>query len=86
MNGPRLSKAQRMILIFYCVALAYCCLWIPWRVPQYKYGINDNPIDYTWLWSGPYLSVPDVPVIILRIVVASALAGAAFLIAGQFSK
>jgi hypothetical protein len=86
-NGPRLSTAQRLILILYCAALAYCCLWIPWRFGSSRYAI----VEYDWLWaqdmrapSGYRLGAPDVLAIILRMVFVSALAGAAFLIAGLF--
>ena len=79
-NGPRLSTTQRVILILYCAALAYCCLWIPWQIGSSRYAV----VEYDWLWAEDRLGAPDVLVIILRMVFVSALAGAAFLIVGLF--
>lgn len=79
-NGPRLSTTQRVILILYCAALAYCCLWIPKRSGTSQLTI----LDYGWLWEQERFGAPDVLAIILRMVFVSALAGAAFLIAGLF--
>jgi hypothetical protein len=48
-------------------------------------------LGYDWLWSGrptarwPF-AAPDIPAIILRLVAATALAGAAFVIAAIFPK
>ena len=27
-----MTRPQRIVLIAYCLLLAYCCIWIPWRV------------------------------------------------------
>jgi hypothetical protein len=55
MNAPfkphlGLSKIQRIVVIVYCVLLAYCCLWIPWHLVQ---GQDNIRAGYGWLWRGP---------------------------------
>jgi len=100
MIASGLSTAQRVILILYCAVLVYCCLWIPWQSPLLTQGVQGVLRQgYGWLWIGPAnphsaypsefaarLAVPDVSVIILRLASVSALAAAAFLIAGIGSK
>lgn len=55
-----MNLAQRIILITYCILIAYCSLWIPWRlklrVPE---GAHER-VGYGWVWAGPYRSAPIV--------------------------
>lgn len=89
-----MSKTQRIILALYCLLVVYCCIWIPWHVRlsasiEAWYAGNFKQVGYGWLWAGPegsggysLYATPDVISIGLRLLASSALAGAAFLIAG----
>ena len=77
-----MNKAQRLVLVLYCLLLAYCCLWVPWHIAQ---GQDYLRAGYGWLWAGPshsefdaYLTAPDFPIIALRLVAATAVCGAAY--------
>ena len=38
-----MNKSQRIVLVLCCIAVAYCCLWIPWRSPvEYTTGTNEQ--------------------------------------------
>jgi hypothetical protein len=110
-----MNKAQRIVLIVYCILWAYCCLWVPWRVPISTHNRYERA-GYGWLWAGPYRSAPivydppqesvkgwqvsreedarppartavlDVPLIGMRLLAATAIGGAAFLIAGMLKN
>jgi hypothetical protein len=81
-----MNRSQRIVLVLYCLLIVYCCVWIPWHVVTGP--MNDGPTDqvrvgYGWLWSGPSsapdpVPSPDLPIIGLRLLAASAIAGAAF--------
>jgi len=81
MNHP-----QRIVLVLYCLLLVYCCLWIPFHVQTYRQGVGSTGyyrMGYAWLWIGPdRYATPDVSLIVLRLVAATALSSAAFLLAG----
>jgi len=108
-----MNRAQRIVMLVYCLLLAYCCLWIPWHV---KLGYKPEAYEragYGWVWAGPYRSpdvvykpplrssgsglmilgevdldpspldaLPDIPRIMLRIVAATSVSAAAFMLAG----
>jgi hypothetical protein len=84
-----MNKAQRFVLILYCLLLAYCCAWIPWHS-----GNDYIRLGYGWLWSGPSnlgertsaLATPDLAVIFLRILTATSISAAAFLIVGTWTR
>src|SRR5208282_3110088 len=59
-----MNRAQRVVLILYCLLLAYCCLWVPWRIqihfPSRSYWPGESlpaedhySTEYGWLWVGP---------------------------------
>jgi hypothetical protein len=64
-----MTRAQRIVLIVYCLLLAYCCTWIPWRVTfvletQSSVGSEtSNPYQgekiassrsvYSFVWNAP---------------------------------
>jgi len=53
-----MTRAQRIVLILYCLLLAYCCVWIPWK------GTNDlgrQRMGYGWVWAGPQYPRPPAP-------------------------
>jgi hypothetical protein len=86
----RLSNMQRVILVLYFFAVAYCCLWVPWQLPLGGDGPRLLRLGYGWLWAGPSnfanRAAPDISAIILRLIAATALAGAAFGISAIFPK
>jgi hypothetical protein len=83
-----MTRAQRIVAVLYCLLVVYCCVWIPWHaiVPD----VGDIPLNYHLLWSDPMFwaeqmsSSPDLVRIALRLLVATALGGAAFLITGRW--
>jgi hypothetical protein len=61
---PDMIRAQRIVLILYCLLLAYCYVWVPWRTPVRSRDRYERA-GYGWLWAGPYRSatvVYDPPV------------------------
>jgi len=83
-----MNRTQRIIVIVYCLLLAYCCLWVPWHLVQ---GPDHIRAGYGWLWIGPsnppyyaFLTTPDLPIIALRFLATTVICGAAFLIPGMF--
>lgn len=74
-----MTKAQRIVLIVYCLLVLYCCVWVPWHfVPPDQVQVRAG---YAWLWIGPAEgegASPDLPIIGLRLLAATALASAAF--------
>ena len=81
-----MNLPQRIVLVLYCLLLVYCCLWIPFHVQTYRQGVGSTGyyrMGYAWLWIGPdRYATPDVSLIVLRLVAATALSSAAFLLAG----
>jgi hypothetical protein len=79
-----MTRAQRIILIVYCLLVVYCCIWVPWvfSIPIMK-DIKDG---YAFIWDGPPegAGVPSLIAIIVRIMAVTALSGAAFLLAGKW--
>jgi hypothetical protein len=55
-----MNQAQRIVLIAYCVVVAYCCLWIPWHVRLRSPSGALERVGYGWAWAGPYRSAPTV--------------------------
>jgi hypothetical protein len=56
----------RVILVVYCLLLAYCCLWVPWRIPAVRSAADFAhmryvPFGYGWLWAGPSSASPFAP-------------------------
>jgi hypothetical protein len=83
------KRSLRIILIVYCLLLVYCCVWIPWHLVDAE-SHRVLRAGYGWLWTGPSNSVfssidalalmtPDFAIIALRIVVATAICGAAYI-------
>ena len=53
-----MNKPQRVVLIAYFLSLAYCCLWIPWRVPVGLLHVRYARLGYGWIWVGPTPPAP----------------------------
>jgi len=85
-----MNLPQRIVLVIYCLLLVYCCLWIPFHVQTYRQGVGSTGyyrMGYAWLWIGPdRYATPDGPLILLRLVAATALSSALFLLAGIGKK
>jgi len=86
-----MTRAQRIVLIVYCLLVFYCCLWLPWHVvrnPSVELP-HQFRTGYGWLWIGPsstnggIYSTPDLSITGLRLLAATAISGAAFLLAGM---
>jgi hypothetical protein len=88
-----LTRPQRIVVAIYFLSLAYCCLWIPWRVEiahSYTSSVRFWEVVYGWLWKEPavvYYSplnyMPDLPLIFLRCATVTAIALAVFVLAGM---
>jgi hypothetical protein len=86
-----MNKTQRIIAVLYCLLVVYCCVWVPWHLIQSpaSEGFHQWRTGYGWLWNGPsgavdrgwLYSSPDLPIIGLRLLAVTALAGAAFMAA-----
>jgi hypothetical protein len=80
-----MTRAQRIVAVVYCLLVVYCGAWVPWHYDMAEIkGIKEG---YAPVWSGPPggLGSPDIAAIISRIIAASGLGGAAFLIAGKWT-
>jgi len=115
------NRYQRSVVIVYLIAVAYCCVWIPWCFNLHS-ASDYSRIGYGWVWAGPRFlpvfsfntsksdsgnksdfpdvdelldrpqhehertspsAMPDMPIIALRVTAATAIATAAFLLAGM---
>jgi hypothetical protein len=87
------TKAQKIILAVSCFLLAYCCVWIPWRVTTSLSQRNVIEITYSFVWRAPSCGCisdngidPDMKLIFLRIVAVSAVCGAGFFLVGLVDR
>ena len=79
-----MNRSQRIVLVLYCLLVVYCCVWVPWHIRSPREWRS----GYGWLWAGPLSTevfpghgpyhTPDLPIIGLRLLASTALAGAAF--------
>jgi hypothetical protein len=82
-----INAPQRIVLALYCLLLLYCCVWIPWYI-----GRPDDYLraGYGWVWAGPSkvgpLAAPDLPLIFLRIMAATSISAAVFLLTGLWKS
>jgi hypothetical protein len=88
-----MTRLQRIILVAYCLALIYCCVWIPWRSTAVLGTRRYSQMAYSFLWAAPnygygsaYVVIPEVHLVVLRILAVSAVAAAAFMSAGFRAK
>ncbi|MGA7768976.1 MAG: hypothetical protein WCA27_22470 [Candidatus Sulfotelmatobacter sp.] len=51
-----MNRAQRVVSIFFCLLIAYCCAWIPWCIPQRNSSCKR--VGYGWIWAGPAWDKP----------------------------
>ena len=85
----RMNRVQRIIVVIYCLLLAYCCVWIPWRETITIGGQRKfDDVVYSLVWDAPntyqlgHAAVPDMHLIVLRIVALTAITGALFMVSG----
>lgn len=79
-----MTRAQRGILIIYCLLVVYCCIWVPWHYDQGEFkAIKEG---YGLIWDGPPegVGVPDLAAIASRVLAMTGLGAAAFLLAGKW--
>jgi hypothetical protein len=92
-----MNRPQRVVAVLYCLFLVYCFVWIPWRIELVGQESTTHYVraGYGWLWSGTtedkprnytHSVIPDLPLICLRVLAASAIAGAAMLTAAPRQK
>lgn len=82
-----MNLKQRVVLVLYCAAITYCCVWIPWRF-TYGHDLTKTTFGvYSFVWLYPdegfrrgYSATPDMHLIFLRIVTTSAIGAALFAI------
>jgi len=81
-----MTQPQRVVLVVYCLLVVYCCVWVPWHLVQGSDRLRMT--GYGWVWSGPptteispMLTTPDLSIIGLRLLAATALGAAGFLLA-----
>jgi hypothetical protein len=51
----RITFPQRIMGVLYCLALAYCLTWVPWRAPS-RHPNQYMREGYGWVWAGPHWS------------------------------
>jgi hypothetical protein len=81
-----MNRTQRIILVAYFLAIAYCCLWIPlheYQVLNPDSTVESTSLVYGWLWSADSSQVLAPGIILLRLTTSTTLAGAAYLAAGK---
>ncbi len=86
-----MNRAQRVILAIYCILLAYCCIWIPWRV---TFGSGQmTEVIYSLVWAAPkvgyergFKAVPEMNLILLRIVGLTVISAVVFELANVLRK
>jgi hypothetical protein len=89
-----MNRAQRIVLILYCLLVVYCCVWVPWHLVQSPAtdGFHEWRTGYGLIWNGPskfadspsgpsIYSTPNLPIIGLRLLAVTAIAGAGFVAA-----
>jgi hypothetical protein len=82
-----MKRAQRIVVILYCLLLTYCFVWIPWHEPARHFAEGAirpaEDLGYGWLWAVPdSYAAPDLQRMALRFVAATAVAAAFFFMAG----
>ena len=75
-----MNRAQRIVIVVYCLLVVYCCVWVPWRVTLSSVG--EVQAGCRWLWTRD-VGGPNVVAIALRLLASTALGVAAFLLAGK---
>lgn len=86
-----MKRIQRIIVIIYCIAIAFACFYVPWKeeVSLGAAGQRLIKLGYSLIWSPlerpPYVSI-DYARILLEILGITALGAMTFTLAGGFKK
>lgn len=93
-----MNRIQRIILIFYCIVLAFVCLYVPWKIEFREQGAY---LGYHLIWSRPFMhkvkaidksisfgaiAFVDYQVVVLEILAITAIGGMTFTLAGAVKK
>jgi hypothetical protein len=82
-----MTRTQRIVIVLYCLLVVYCCLWIPlnaFEVVNPNGTTASTSLAYGWLWTAQTPELPGIHLVELRLLAATALAGAAFVLAGNW--
>lgn len=81
-----MTRTQRLVAIFYCLLIVYCGAWVPWHYDME--AVKGIKVGYGLVWNGPPggVGVPDMAAVAARVLVATGLCGAAFLVAGKWKQ
>jgi len=79
------TRAQRIVAVLYCVLIVYCGVWLPWHW-SVAGEMEDVKEGYALVWNGPPegYGVPDMAAVAARVLAATGLCAAAFLLAGRW--
>jgi hypothetical protein len=77
-----MKPARRIVLVTYCVVLAYFCLRVPWHAKIQSLPVIN--VGYYWLWAGPEEGAVDLSIVALRLAAVTAIGAAAFLLSGRW--
>ena len=84
--GGCMTPLQRIVVVLYCLLVAYCCLWVPWHVTGLA-AVGQVQLGYGWIWHPADPSGgPDVAAITLRLLAVTGLGAAVFLLAGKWKQ
>jgi hypothetical protein len=67
-----MNRAERIVLIVYCLLVVYCCLWVPGHVVT---PAGETQFGHPWLW---HVDLGG------RLLAVTAIAGAIFLLVGKW--
>jgi hypothetical protein len=81
-----MTRPQRIVGVLYCLLVVYCAIWVPWRYDAPALGVNGIKEGYALVWDGPPdgYGAPDMAAVASRVLAATGLAGAAFLLARRW--
>ena len=79
----RKKKKNKIIMIIYCISIAFVCVYVPWKQSIQPYNFS---LGYSFIWSPPKLSIIDVGRVALELIGISALGGLALCFSGGFKK
>jgi hypothetical protein len=88
-----MNLAQRIVVAIYCLLLAYCCVWIPWRTTTASRERRVVEVVYSIVWAAPTCDCkfdngvsPEMHLILLRVVAITAITGALLAITGWYKS
>ena len=79
-----MTTAQRIVIIIWCIALVFVCIFVPWGVDSRTFGYQTQ--GYHLLWSPPSSGSVDLSRLVLEIIGVTVLGVACLVFAGFFKK